>query len=505
MKGDFTRDTFDERSRFTRVLMQQGRVQLDADWNEQVSALLHYIQTLAADLIGPYGGPEKNLGFEISSDKDLSNDFFIGAGHYYVDGILCELSPEVINTIPGTDISIIKLPSLILDGRELAVNDWLEIPDDQDIQGAWSRVQVASLKSEDNTLTLKQTQTKNAIQKIRRATTYKQQMDYPDAELTAKTNYLAYLDVWERHITMLDDGHIHEVALNDVDTTTRAKVMQQVKLMQTDKPDDLKNLDPLSRARMRAQLNPEDPTSDPCIVVPNSKYRGTENQLYRVEIHRGSTDASTQDWTFKWSRENGSIAALQTGTSEDGGFIVNNTRGFSAEQWVEVTQEVGEVLNRPGMLTQITSVEADVIKLKSSPGGDANSRWKIRRWDQSQVGDTEMYEGAVKGKEGTWLDLESGIQVYFEKGGNYRSGDYWLIPARVATGQIEWPLELDAQGNVRTDADGNDIPQALAPHGIKHHYAPLALLTWDEKGLNPEDHRCGFELTPHCRPLPKGK
>src|SRR5690349_1269515 len=102
MKGDFTRDTFDERNRFTRVLMQQGRVQLDADWNEQVSALLHYIQTLAADLIGPYGGPQQDLGFRISSHPALSNDFFIGAGHYYVDGILCEISPELMNTISGT-------------------------------------------------------------------------------------------------------------------------------------------------------------------------------------------------------------------------------------------------------------------------------------------------------------------------------------------------------------------------------------------------------------------
>ena len=47
MKGDFTRDTFDASNHFTRVLMQQGRVQLDADWNEQTAILLHYLQSLA--------------------------------------------------------------------------------------------------------------------------------------------------------------------------------------------------------------------------------------------------------------------------------------------------------------------------------------------------------------------------------------------------------------------------------------------------------------------------
>ena len=35
MKGDFSRDTFDARRDYVRVLMQQGRVQVDADFNEQ--------------------------------------------------------------------------------------------------------------------------------------------------------------------------------------------------------------------------------------------------------------------------------------------------------------------------------------------------------------------------------------------------------------------------------------------------------------------------------------
>ena len=48
-RGDFTRDTYNPSKQFLRVFMQQGRVQLDADWNEQVSILLNYLQTLATD------------------------------------------------------------------------------------------------------------------------------------------------------------------------------------------------------------------------------------------------------------------------------------------------------------------------------------------------------------------------------------------------------------------------------------------------------------------------
>src|SRR5258706_10879396 len=165
MKGDFTRVTFDKARHFSRVLMQQGRVQLDADWNEQAAILLHYLQALPADLIGPFGGPDQNCGF-IIAEKDA--DFTIGTGHYYVDGILCE-------------------------------NDQSDL-------------------------------------------TYFSQADYPlppNSKLPGKT-HLVYLDVWERHITSLEDGRIREVALGGADTATRAKVVWQVRV--TEKQPDGKDI-----------------------------------------------------------------------------------------------------------------------------------------------------------------------------------------------------------------------------------------------------------------------
>jgi hypothetical protein len=71
--------------------MQQGRVQPDADWNEQTGIPAHCLRSLAADLIGPHGGPGD--GFKISrlpaaAGQPLS-DLGIATGHYYVAGILC--------------------------------------------------------------------------------------------------------------------------------------------------------------------------------------------------------------------------------------------------------------------------------------------------------------------------------------------------------------------------------------------------------------------------------
>jgi hypothetical protein len=124
MKGDFSRVTFDVTKHFSRVLMQQGRVQLDADWNEQTAIMLHYLQTLAADLIGPYAGPKDNNGFAIEPIPNTPGDFKIGNGHYYVDGILVELEAtpvpiEIVRGGEGGMINQIKVPGLTINNMSL--------------------------------------------------------------------------------------------------------------------------------------------------------------------------------------------------------------------------------------------------------------------------------------------------------------------------------------------------------------------------------------------------
>jgi hypothetical protein len=74
MRGDFTRFTFDPKKRYSGVLMQQGRVQLDADWNEQQAIIGHRLATETEDLLGPSGAPEGSAGFQIVSRHGLRFD-----------------------------------------------------------------------------------------------------------------------------------------------------------------------------------------------------------------------------------------------------------------------------------------------------------------------------------------------------------------------------------------------------------------------------------------------
>ncbi len=436
MKGDFSRDTFNAEKHFSRVLQQQGRVQLDADTNEQTAILLHYLRTLAADLIGPYAGPAGD-GFKISLTKD-KKDLNIGEGRYYVDGILCE--------------------------------------NDKD----------------------------DAI--------YTKQDDYPGATLPDDKPYLVYLDVWEQHITALEDDDIREKALGGPDTATRTKVVWQVKTQTRSNIGDLK-LNPESldkdvladnwenwielwqsknRGLLRARVKPSENSTEPCLIAPDAKYRGQENQLYRIEIHDdgiASEVGGDKKATFKWSHDNG---ALVTGCTKNGKeLIVDNPCGFTVPGWVELTSKELELRGEPGVLAEIAQIKGNMLILKMNPvlpqGINEESPFWARRWESGPILVTESSDNTG------WIRLENGIEIQFAPvgGGNppshrYRTGDYWLIPARVAIGDIEWPEDDNKKG-----------PCAQPPHGVQHYYAPLAVI--GEENVVPRDLRCEFEPQWNCK------
>jgi hypothetical protein len=89
MNGDFTRFTFDSSKQYAQVLKQQGRVDLDSDWNEAGAIQTYLDETRATDIIGPCGAPADNAGFEVGVTPD-GRDLTLSVGRIYVDGILCQ-------------------------------------------------------------------------------------------------------------------------------------------------------------------------------------------------------------------------------------------------------------------------------------------------------------------------------------------------------------------------------------------------------------------------------
>jgi hypothetical protein len=425
MKGDFTRDTFDPTKHYQQVLMQQGRAQLDADWNEQAELTERRDETIAADVIGNCGGPADGAAFGVSADSSLGEgNFLLSAGHYYVDGILCENESSVA---------------------------YLAQPDRFDL-----------------------------------------------AALAKSKSYLLYLDVWQRHITAVEDAKIREQALGGPDTATRGKTVWQVRALElsavdSDNPcgsgdDDFVEIVDPGTARLTADTTHEPVQTDPCVIPPSAGYFGLENQLYRVEIHEPGT-ASVATW--KWSRENGSV--ITPIEKIDGKKVTVSSLGpdanlgFVQEAWVEILDDALELEGMPGQLVQIDQVDqaTRIITLKSDAtplaGGILPERHpKLRRWEGL---------GAVKGA--TKSPLENGVVITFDPNGDYRTGHYWQIPARTATaqsasGDIEWPRELDASGQPQKD---KPLPQP--PRGITHHFCRLGVVTVDANGVvSSTDCRC---------------
>ena len=540
-RGDFTRDTFYRANHFCRVLMQQGRVQLDADWNEQTAILLHFLRSLGRDLIGQHGGPGPFPGFGINLISGLTGDFQIGAGNYYVDGILCELNPQAVPVRITEDVTL-EVNAPLLDGLPFQVGQYLEVFDPSGLipsrvvkiatVTSGTVVDVASNPGPPANIT---------DPMLRRVLTYLTQPDYPAAEtqgipvLTPPAGqFLVYLDVWERHLTYTQDNRIHEVALGNADTASRAKVLWQVKATsQLPQPfpaspanlpaDDQKwrdfviaNFQPDNRGLLKAQVQPQQTSTDPCVMSPESSYRGAENQLYRVEIHNGGALGTLTPGradvapgtipsptpptgpSFKWSRENGSVIfpILKLGTSAGQTTITlanlgrDSNLSLQINDWVEVVDDGSALSGSVDLLLQVQSI--DPVNLVVTLAGTSaivvdqppTKNPILRRWDG--IGAISESNG---GQPTDWLTLEDGIQIQFQPPGpgmlaaQYRSGDYWLIPARVATGNIEWPEQRDAQGQIVPDPTTNlPVPDSLPPHGVEHHYAPLALIAVDATG-----------------------
>lgn len=141
---------------------------------------------------------------------------------------------------------------------------------------------------------------------------------------------------------------------------------------------------------------------------------------------------------------------------------------FAPNQWIEFSNEALTLNGLPGMFAKLTAVSERSLTVAAWPPLTAEQQavcgqdWQrnlgtrpiVRRWDSPGAATLET----PAANEG-WLELEKGIEIKFEAG-QYKTGDYWLIPTRHLTGQIDWP---------------NDGPQPAL--GIRHHYAPLAALT----------------------------
>ena len=445
MSFDLSRIRFDARRDFLGVVMQQGRVQLDADWNEWVAQLARRIQAGALDTYGGNVVPRITPdGFRIQAG---GGSFSIGVGRIYVDGLLAE-------------------------NHGAAPNAW--------------EPRLAELTGST-------------------ALGYTSQPYYPNPPALPQGGpHLVYVDVWQRDVTAVQAPDLVEKAVG-VDSTGRLQTVWQVKVLANvgnstcaTEDEDVPGWQALiapSAARLSTATGVPSFEPDPCQVPPAAGYRGLENQLYRVEVHRGGTLGTA---TFKWSRDNATVASRVSHINPARDRITVESIGrddvlrFHDGDWVEVTDDWRELHALPGELRRIRvaggvdesartlqfdlALPAGMFPTNAQQATDSARNTRVRRWDQAgvvrrengnQVQDLNA-PGAAGDIQilaaGTRLFLEHGILVDFNlapAGGQFKTGDYWVFAARTVDASIE----------VLTQAP---------PLGIHHHYARLAMVNFPD-------------------------
>ncbi|OUC14146.1 MAG: hypothetical protein B0A82_14135 [Alkalinema sp. CACIAM 70d] len=505
--GDFTQLRFNPHKHFTSVRMQQGRLLLDSDWNEQVDIQAHIARSQAIDMIGDTSGTSDPKAFKIqalppSDSSNTAEDLLITAGRFYVDGILCEAeSGTAFNlTLADTGITTLNAPSnaqnptksvrastLIVDGRPLEPNQWLAIPKQNVVNGTASSGSEPSLNQPDRWVKItnvdRQTGILTLSEKVLvpttacRLITYLTQPDYrpPSLSYQKPAIYAVYLDVWERHITAVEDSTIREKALEIPDTTTRTQTIWQLKLKATDElpslpspaaPDETEYDILVDRWNLFVQNHKD---RQALMTAKSFAQQPLENQLYRVEIHQGGALGTA---TFKWSRDNASVASAIEKIEDNVIVTKFDQQGWqslkSEQWWLEITSQENELNGKPGVLVPFQSASLRKITFDRSrltgpiPEGE---NLVVRRWHVGTLPEIPT------SKE--YIELEQGIKVKFSENSVYETGDYWLIAARID--QIDWPSDGIEQ-SLGQPSQSIAQPLAQQPQGIEHHYALLAMV-----------------------------
>ncbi|WP_077800203.1 DUF6519 domain-containing protein [Streptomyces sp. JHA26] len=392
MHGDFTRWTFTPKEAYRSVLLQQGRVVLDADWNEQAALTAHHDETRTLDLAGWAGGPLTGAGFAIVGADGAPakaarwEDLAVTPGRYYVAGTLVEAA------VP---------PSAA--GEERAGWPLRDQPHVREVDGV------------------------------------------PALPEPPPGRYTAFLDVWTHLVTADERPALREAALGGPDTSGRAQTVWQVRVASEEAPRTPRS--------MAASLGTPREELDPCAMAPTGGYLGLENQLYRVQIHHPGPDPTFLWSRENGSVVAGVTGIAPASETEPLSQLALDREGRDEElsirkdHLVEVTSTDLQVRRQPGFLATVTSARG--LQLTVRWWGPVPTLAQlgrtplVRRWE-GLLPVTEEHQ-----------DLENGIRVRFPSGGTPGSGDYWLIPARTSrllhgqtsqAGTIEWPPGTDEQG-----------------------------------------------------------
>ncbi len=434
MKGDFSRFTFNPLENYISVFKQQGRVDLDSDWNEQAELINEYFRQITSDILGPFAIP--------LAPNSIRNDnarAFVIEGFTNGSGGVCDFSVS----------------------RGIAY-----------IGGY--------------------------LYKLQKDTTFRTQLDFPEPALPeGKSDLIVYLEAWKKTASYIDDELMREPALGGPDTCLRAKLIGQVRVISSDNlstPDEaelfLRENLPSGNIALTLQIDQSAhqlPLNFGEIDLGGGLIPG--NLHYRIEIHRGIPNSDGLNEGIKWSDENAAVVARAIKAIDTRSILVEEPEPVAGESfkpgdWIEVANAVTELQRQGSQMAQIESLESTSGGLLIVLDSDIHPLLTRKRNGKSTL------EHALSPMVRRWsgyapsitmknvYDLGRGVKAILtsnERKCHYDPGDYWAFAIR------------DRDYNKRL------APQKALPAGIKKYRYPLAIIKRGEKEVKIIDCRRFFK------------
>jgi hypothetical protein len=483
MPSDLSKTSDDLRQHYKAVVMQQGRVLLDRDFNALQEIINGRIAADALDEIGPCGTPDDGFaisllpvgwsgpsGWSYSAPNPL--DFLISPGTMYVGG------QRFVLPVPDTGQppwSYFHQP------------DWIN-PDDPAAFGS--------------------------------------------TPFSGPAHEFVYLYAFEQEVGAIEDSDLLDVALGGPDTTQRVRLMGRVLRMPVAATDcagalaEAENdwlqkgflFDPVTMrlrplAALQVSFTSLPSTSNPCDPVAQGGYLGAENQLIRAQV---SDPVLKGQARLLWGYDNASFLYRVT-VKPDGQTLLLNQAPVDAfhcpkpGQVVEVlrtaailgtepdvTDPTGQrtivrcVAEATGMVATVATYSNSdntvVLKLDSPLQSDPNPMF-LRVWQGQQTFDPSSSQPI------TLVDptdqTSPGIQVTVTipadgvLGGALPVGAFWMIAVRPSTPQAVYPERF--------------LTSPQPPDGPRQWVCPLAVLEWNDAGL-AQIHDCRRPFYPLTGP-----
>jgi hypothetical protein len=448
---DLSRAAFEPTKRYAGVRMQQGRVNLDDDFNEAARIADDDEQRMLVHIIGPAGSPDGGFAVSDPTMTGAALDFAIGAGTMYLGGLRV-WNPQA--------------------ARFVMQPDWLLQPASEQALPDEGRTDLVYLEV-----------WKQPVTAVEDAELFEVALAGPDTAARMRT-------MWRVHLAP-------KVAAGDCPSAWAAFIAAWKAAALGDVAGSGESV---VDATLAVGIVPGGPSDDLCSPPVAGGYLGAENQAIRVEL----VDATH----FTWGFDNASpLYRVQIGA--DRTTITLETEPKDQAHWPTAGQIVeilpwsavlpnGEKLAEvSGQLSRVQgsyNPELRTLVLQSAVPAGFGEEWTsrgdagalapaladrhyyMRVWNR---GDDTASPVEIPFVPGTAVPLgATGLEVTFT-GTQFVRGDHWIIAARPET-----PDEL--------------VPWSFAtgrrPHGVRRYFTPLALVRWHRAGTG-----LTWELLHDCR------